>query len=145
MIDNIFTNNFRIQLEKMLTLAKCEIISYCGNSEIDAYVLSESSLFISKRRIILKTCGTTTPLDCMETIIELVQEFTKYDMVEDIYYSRKNFKRPALQHSQHRSFENEVNLLDKFFQDGAAYCMGTMNKDCWYMYTLNPIERSLLR
>ena len=125
----------------MLILAKCEIISYFGNSEIDAYVLSESSLFISKRRIILKTCGTTTPLDCMEKILWLVQEYTQCDMIEDIYYSRKNFKRPDLQHSQHQSFEKEVNLLDKFFVDGAAYCMGTMNKDCWYMYTLNPIER----
>ena len=62
-------------------------------------------------------------------------------MIEDIYYSRKNFKRPLLQRSQHKSFEKEVNTLDRFFRDGAAYCMGTMNKDCWYMYTLNPIER----
>ncbi len=64
-------------------------------------------------------------------------------MIEDIYYSRKNFKRPLLQRSQHKSFEKEVNTLDRFFRDGAAYCMGTMNKDCWYMYTLNPIERYL--
>merc|ERR1712012_1175631 len=71
-----------------------------------------------------------------------VQKYTQYDMVEDIYYSRKNFKRPFLQHKQHKSFENEVRLLDKFFQeDGAAYCMGTINKDCWFMYTLNPMER----
>jgi len=132
----------RYQLESMLNLAKCEIISSMTNSEIDAYVLSESSLFVSKRRIILKTCGTTTPLDCIERIIWLVQKYTQYDMVEDIYYSRKNFKRPFLQHKQHKSFENEVRLLDKFFQeDGAAYCMGTINKDCWFMYTLNPIER----
>ena len=62
-------------------------------------------------------------------------------MIEDIYYSRKNFKRPLLQRSQHKSFEKEVNTLDRLFRDGAAYCMGTMNKDCWYMYTLNPMER----
>lgn len=29
-------------------------------------------------------------------------------------------------------------LLDAIFPDGAAYCLGTMNKDCWYLYTLNP-------
>ena len=61
----------------MLLLAKCEIISCMKNAEIDAYVLSESSLFISKRRMILKTCGTTTPLDCIERIIDLVREYTK--------------------------------------------------------------------
>ena len=62
-------------------------------------------------------------------------------MIEDIYYSRKNFKRPHLQRSQHRSFEAEVNILDRVFSDGAAYCMGSLNKDCWYIYTLNPLDR----
>ena len=75
------TREFRCKLEEMLLLAKCEIISCMKNSEIDAYVLSESSLFISKRRMILKTCGTTTPLDCIERIIDLVREFTKVKCV----------------------------------------------------------------
>jgi len=131
----------RSALEKMLLIAKCEIISFMSNAEIDAYVLSESSLFVSKRRIILKTCGTTTPLNCIERIVWLVQTYTAYDMIEDAYYSRKNFKRPELQYVPHRTFEQEVNILDKYFLDGGAYCMGNMNKDCWYMYTLNPIER----
>ena len=119
----------------------CSIVSTTRNSQVDAYVLSESSMFISKRRFILKTCGTTTPLNCLERILWLVQTYTCYDMIEDAYYSRKNFKRPELQLYPHRSFENEVNSLDKMFPDGGAYCMGNMNRDCWYMYTLNPIER----
>lgn len=94
--------------------------------------------------MILKTCGTTTPLNCIERILWLVQTYTSYDMIEDAYYSRKNFKRPELQLYPHRSFENEVNSLDKMFPDGGAYCMGNMNRDCWYMYTLNPIERCAL-
>ena len=129
----------------MLMIAKCEIISFISNAEIDAYVLSESSLFVSKRRMILKTCGTTTPLSCIERIIWLVQTYTSYDMIEDAYYSRKNFKRPDLQMFPHKAFEQEVNTLDKYFLDGGAYCMGNMNKDCWYMYTLNPIERLVKR
>ena len=36
---------------------------------------------------------------------------------------------------------HQVAILDKFFSDGAAYCMGSLNKDCWYMYTLNPLDR----
>ena len=67
----------RVELEKMLRLAKCEIISSMTNSEISAYVLSESSLFVSRRRLILKTCGTTTPLDCIERLVGLVAEFTE--------------------------------------------------------------------
>ena len=49
-------------------------------------------------------------------------------MIEDAYYSRKNFKRPELQYVPHRTFEQEVNILDKYFLDGGAYCMGNMNK-----------------
>ena len=35
----------------------------------------------------------------------------------------------------------KVAILDGFFSDGAAYCMGSLNKDCWYIYTLNPLDR----
>ena len=40
----------RSALEKMLRNVKCEIISSSRNGAIDAYVLSESSMFISQRR-----------------------------------------------------------------------------------------------
>ena len=43
-------------------------MSTSKNSQVDAYVLSESSMFISKRRFILKTCGNTTPLDCIDNL-----------------------------------------------------------------------------
>jgi len=55
-----------------------------------------------------------------------------------VFYSRKNYKRPELQLLPHRNFEEEVNLLDNFFTDGVAYSMGALNRDCWYLYTLNP-------
>ena len=43
----------RDHLEKMLAAVKCEIISMARNGQVDAYVLSESSMFISQRRFIL--------------------------------------------------------------------------------------------
>lgn len=132
----------RIELTKMLSIVHCYIVSITSNSQVDAYVLSESSMFVSKRRFILKTCGTTTPLDCIEELTRLVYQYSGgYDTVEEIFYSRKNFQRPELQKKPHRHFEQEVAILDKFFSDGAAYCMGSLNKDCWYMYTLNPLDR----
>ena len=57
-------------------------MSTTRNSQVDAYVLSESSMFISRRRFILKTCGTTTPLDCIEHLTRLVTEHAKFDTVE---------------------------------------------------------------
>jgi len=127
----------------MLAAVKCEIISMARNGQVDAYVLSESSMFISQRRFILKTCGTTTPLECIRDLVTMAKEYTGFDTIEDIFYSRKNFKRPELQMKPHRSFEQEVALLDEMFADGAAYCLGTLNQDCWYLYALNPLDKYL--
>lgn len=73
-------------------------------------------MFVSQRRFILKTCGTTTPLECLQPLLLLVNQYAGFDEVEDVFYSRKNFKRPELQHTPHRNFEQEVALLDTFFK-----------------------------
>ncbi|PSN54906.1 S-adenosylmethionine decarboxylase proenzyme [Blattella germanica] len=130
----------RQKLESLLKIVRCEVISFVCNDQVDAYVLSESSMFVARRRFILKTCGTTTPLQCLKPLMMLVEQYAGFDEVEDVFYSRKNFKRPDLQMNPHQAFEQEVALLDTFFKDGAAYCLGTVNRDCWYLYTLNPLE-----
>ncbi|XP_037902785.1 S-adenosylmethionine decarboxylase proenzyme isoform X2 [Hermetia illucens] len=126
----------RSMWDALLKSVRCEIISFSKNDYIDAYVLSESSMFVSKRRWILKTCGTTTPLQCLEPLLEMAEQIG-YTDIEELFYSRKNFKRPDLQVSPHRGFEEEVALLDSFFDDGRAYCLGSVNRDCWYLYTLS--------
>lgn len=130
----------RATWDTILKLVKCEIISFKKNDYLDAYVLSESSMFISKNRFILKTCGSTTLLRAVKPLLFLVREMTGFDMVLDIFYSRKNFMRPELQEKPHRSFDDEREVLDELFEDGSAYCLGRMNRDCWYLYTLNPLE-----
>ncbi|XP_058805174.1 S-adenosylmethionine decarboxylase proenzyme [Phymastichus coffea] len=127
----------RPKWESLLKMVRCEIISFCSSEAIDAYVLSESSMFVAKRRLILKTCGTTTPLQCLEALLDLVESYTGFDKVEDLFYSRKNYKRAELQMPPHRGFEEEVGFLDSFFPDGEAYCLGSEDADCWYLYTLN--------
>lgn len=123
--------------DALLKTVRCEIISFTRNEQIDAYVLSESSMFVSKRRWILKTCGTTTPLQCLEPLLRLASEIAGYGEIDDLFYSRKNFKRPEMQVSPHRGFEEEVAFLDSFFEDGRAYSLGAINRDCWHLYTLS--------
>jgi len=53
-----------------------------ANRAIIYLIRSESSMFVSKRRLILKTCGTTTPLQCLEPLLEFVEEYTGFDDVE---------------------------------------------------------------
>ncbi|KAL0275275.1 UNVERIFIED_CONTAM: hypothetical protein PYX00_003179 [Menopon gallinae] len=137
----------RQKWEALLKIVHCEIISYSSNEHMDAYVLSESSMFVAQRRIILKTCGMTTPLKCLKTLMHVVYQMTGFDYIEDVFYSRKNFKRPDLQSSPHQHFEQEVELLDSFFADrgGSAYCFGAVNRSCWYLYTLNPLQTTYKR
>jgi len=47
-----------------------------------------------------------------------VNKYAGFDQIEDVFYSRKNYKRPELQLLPHRNFEEEVNLLDTFFTGG---------------------------
>ena len=94
-------------------------------------------MFVSKRRWILKTCGTTTPLQCLKPLLQMAFEISGYSEIEELFYSRKNYKKPELQVSPHRGFEEEVEFLDQFFDNGRAYCLGSLNRDCWYLYTLS--------
>ncbi|CAG2122815.1 unnamed protein product, partial [Medioppia subpectinata] len=103
---------YRKAWDSLLSFVNCKIISFKRNEHLDAYVLSESSLFVSKNRIIIKTCGSTTLLRCLEPLLYLVKQMAGFDEVVDIFYSRKNFMRPELQDDSHRTFENEVEALD---------------------------------
>ncbi|RXG73645.1 Peptidylprolyl isomerase domain and WD repeat-containing protein 1, partial [Armadillidium vulgare] len=67
----------------------------------------------------------------------------------DLFYSRKNFKRPELQRTPHRSFQEEAEILNQFFpgKGGRAYCLGSFNgDDCWYLYYFSAasIKRKLM-
>lgn len=126
----------RQSLESLLKIVHCEVISFSRNDKVDAYVLSESSMFVSDRRFILKTCGTTTPLQCLKPLLHLVEQHAGFTEIDELFYSRKNFKRPDLQKSPHCSFKQEVAYMDTLFQDGVGYCLGDPNGDCWYLYTL---------
>jgi S-adenosylmethionine decarboxylase len=128
----------RAALDSLLKFARCQILSMRRTEHFDGYVLSESSMFIYKDKIILKTCGQTTLLNCIEPLLYLAKEVAGFDEILDVFYSRKNFMRPELQDKTHSSFDHEIEVLDAEFELGSAYCMGKLNRDCWYLYTLHP-------
>ncbi|RVW55564.1 S-adenosylmethionine decarboxylase proenzyme 4 [Vitis vinifera] len=56
-------------LEQVLHAVQCTVVSAVGNHYFDAYVLSESSLFVYPTKIIIKTCGTTQLLKSIPPLL----------------------------------------------------------------------------
>ncbi|KAK9478734.1 S-adenosylmethionine decarboxylase [Lipomyces japonicus] len=125
--------------EDMLDLVHCKVLSVIGTDEMDAYLLSESSMFVFPHKLILKTCGTTTLLAGLPRLLKLANEVAGYPAdVEPwrVFYSRKNFLFPDRQLHPHRSWKDEVKYLDKHFSNGSAYMVGRINSDHhWYLYS----------
>lgn len=130
---------------KILDLVSCKILSVKSSKYMDAYLLSESSLFVFPHKVILKTCGTTTTLFCLDELFEVIQKFiSKKFTSKDIYkifYSRRSFMFPEKQQLIHKDWKNEVKLLDNHFINGKSYVVGNSNcDDHWYLYTGGKIE-----
>lgn len=136
--------------KEMLSLVNCKVLSIIESENIDAYLLSESSMFVFPHKLILKTCGTTTLLLGLSCMLNIATKYAGYPESESratnqaiatpyrVFYSRKNFLFPDKQHGPHRCWEKEVEFLDNIFDGGSAYMVGKMNGDHWYLYLTSP-------
>ena len=136
----------------MLDIVNCKVLSTVESEHVDAYLLSESSMFVFPHKLILKTCGTTTLLCGLPRILEIAALLAGFPHVQGnphksiataatpyrVFYSRKNFLFPNLQRGPHRSWRDEVKSLDRLFLGGSAYMIGKMNGEHWYLYLTAP-------
>ncbi|KAH9949628.1 S-adenosylmethionine decarboxylase [Amylocystis lapponica] len=126
--------------EAMLDIVQCKILSVVQGAEMDAYLLSESSFFVSPHRLILKTCGTTLNLLGVPRILEIARDYAALPSVYRCFYSRKAFMFPERQLGPHRDWRAEIEYLDQIFPNGAAYTIGKVNGDHWLLYMTSPGE-----
>jgi S-adenosylmethionine decarboxylase len=136
----------------MLDLVNCKVLSVIESHSVDAYLLSESSMFVFPHKLVLKTCGTTTLLCGLPRMLEIAVLDAGFPGVKAnlpqaiptaatpyrIFYSRKNLLYPDQQRGPHRSWRDEVRYLDKMFVGGSAYMIGKMNGEHWYLYITGP-------
>jgi len=80
---------------KTVQIAKADILSHISNEHCDAYLLSESSLFVWDQRCLMLTCGNTT---LVEAAIWLNQHLGS-DNIAFLSYQRKNEYQLQLQPS----------------------------------------------
>ncbi|KAI7893631.1 adenosylmethionine decarboxylase [Mucor mucedo] len=137
-----YSNNLRTVdralWDSMLATVKCTVLSVVSNAQLDAYLLSESSMFVFPHKIVLKTCGTTTLLKAVPYILELARTRCGFESVYRLFYSRKSFMFPDKQPGPHRSWEEEVAYLDNHFEHGASYVIGNTRAEEWYLYLTSP-------
>ena len=107
--------------------------------------MSESSLFIYPYLLVLKTCGTTTLLRCIGTLIELGRKLGLE--IDWVGYSRKNFNFPGDQAFPHQSFHQELDYLHSHKSlcerlDGDGYTLGPVTDDHWFVFVADQTIRS---
>lgn len=135
----------RTDLDSICSRARCTILSSISNQYLDAYVLSESSLFIYPYMLVLKTCGTTTLLRCIGKLIEFGRQLGLE--VDWVGYSRKNFNYPGDQAFPHQSFHQELEYLSSHRKlctrlDGNGYTLGPVTGDHWFVFVADQTLRA---
>ncbi len=107
--------------DRVIKASGSEKISVAATDVMDAYLLSESSLFVWDNRILIITCGQTNLINTIPVILEIVPE----DVVALLFYERKNLMYPQFQLSD---FETEAARIAAFFP-GKSYRLGPANYD----------------
>ncbi|ORX65156.1 S-adenosylmethionine decarboxylase [Anaeromyces robustus] len=135
--------------DDMLTIVRAQILSITSNQYQDAYLLSESSMFVSPYRFMIKTCGTTTLLNAVPKILEIAKQYCGLETISAFFYSRKCFMFPDRQERPHGSWNDEVDFLEKIFSEcsynTSAYVVGKLNRDHWNLYMATPYDEEFLK
>ena len=109
--------------------AGADVLSKLSNEHCDAYVLSESSLFVFDHRVVMMTCGRTTLHDAVFAILDR----TDSDHVRSLVYKRKHEVFP---HDQPTSFFDDVRILGRRLP-GRAYQFGNRDEHHLYLFHLD--------
>eukprot|EP00232_Nephroselmis_pyriformis_P000766 CAMPEP_0182913570 /NCGR_PEP_ID=MMETSP0034_2-20130328/38109_1 /TAXON_ID=156128 /ORGANISM="Nephroselmis pyriformis, Strain CCMP717" /LENGTH=909 /DNA_ID=CAMNT_0025050297 /DNA_START=368 /DNA_END=3097 /DNA_ORIENTATION=+ len=133
-----FRNVTRTQLDDMLSDAGCTIVSTVLSDEYDAYVLSESSLFVYPTKVVIKTCGTISLFKAVPSMLSFAAEHGLE--ARRCKFSRLSYLWPELQPAPHHCWNQECAALDLHFghfgQGSSSYVMGSPNKGAvWHVYS----------
>lgn len=115
--------------QEMISQCKATILSSIENDQLKAFLLSESSLFIWKNRIILITCGRTKLINAL---VHAIKHFGPENICE-LFFQRKN---EYFSHLQPSHFISDVQQLSQFYQ-GKAYRFGNMDEHHNFLYCVN--------
>uniref|UniRef100_A0A7N1A0M4 S-adenosylmethionine decarboxylase proenzyme n=1 Tax=Kalanchoe fedtschenkoi TaxID=63787 RepID=A0A7N1A0M4_KALFE len=131
-------------LQQILTAVQCTIVSAVGNHFFDAYVLSESSLFVYPTKIIIKTCGTTQLLKSVRPFIHHAAELGL--SIRTCRYTRGSFIFPKAQPFPYTKFEDEVFCLEQSLPDSlrvrkSSIMPSRVPSHSWHVFAASTTQR----
>lgn len=112
--------------QEMVDCCNARIISTISNQDCKAFLLSESSLFIWRNKLLILTCGVTTLVNSVEFFLQRV----KSNMIKQVIYQRKN---EYFAHAQLSSFSDDSLRLSLLLK-GKAYRFGEMDSHHNYIF-----------
>ncbi|CCW61539.1 unnamed protein product [Phytomonas sp. EM1] len=116
-----------------------QIVSKENNAHIKSYVLTESSLFVMRNRIILITCGTTTLLNSIPEILKAISAVRAE--LEWASFMHKNYSFPWEQRGPHTSLSGEIATLKSHFPTGKTYILGPVDSDHYFFFCYDDVIR----
>mmetsp|Transcript_27972 Transcript_27972/g.73977 ORF Transcript_27972/g.73977 Transcript_27972/m.73977 type:complete len:372 (-) Transcript_27972:210-1325(-) len=131
--DGNLTHIPRKDWEEVVRLSSTQILNEMRSEHQMSYLLSESSLIVYPRKVILKTCGKTVPIASVGKIHELGRQVGLEP--EWLCYSRKDFLDIKEQPWEHQSQEREITLCRSACKGlGDAYVLGSLTGEHWLIY-----------
>lgn len=115
--------------EGLVQACNAQILSSIENENLKAFLLSESSLFVWRDRIVMITCGSTVLVNSICNFIELVSK----EKVEFIVFQRKNEFDGR---KQVTDFTEDTERLNKIL-NGKSYQIGDLDGHHNFLYHLD--------
>ena len=125
------------QWNRVVEASRAVIISGISTDDLDAYLLSESSLFVWNDRILMITCGKTTLIQAVPELLKIVNK----DQIAFVFYERESFMFP---HEQPSNFEDDVASMVQYFP-GKSYRLGPANYDHIHVFYSSQTNDALSR
>lgn len=94
--------------QQLVHQADATILSHISNANIQAYLLSESSLFVWQNKLLLVTCGNTKLIKA----VSFLQQYLAKPQIQTLLFQRHQAIKPQLQHT---SFEQDSLILKESF------------------------------
>ena len=111
---------------KVVGKANAEILDTISNEHCDAYLLSESSLFVWHDRFLMLTCGTTTLVDAS---LYFLDHFPQ----KNILFASFQRKNEYQSHLQKTSFQEDIDWLSQHLE-GTAFRLGHLDSHHNYIF-----------